>query len=78
MKKIVSLLIVLAMLASCASVIAFAAGEPVVTVSSATGEIGEKVTVTFSVSKALLGFYEAVIDYDSEALSLVSIEAGKH
>ena len=76
MKKIVSLLIALALVVSCASVVALAAGNPVVTVSGGTGEVGGQVTVSFSVSKALLGFYECVIDYDASALELVSIEGG--
>ncbi len=65
MKKIITLLLVVALLATCMVTSAFAA------------KTGDTVSVSFTVSNPGASTFGAKINYDKSALELVSIEAGK-
>ncbi len=75
MKKLLSFVMVVAMLMSVCAFGVFAADEPTMTVSSATVNKGEEFTLTVDVANNP-GFTAATLsfEYDKEALELVSVE----
>ena len=76
MKKVTSVLIILALLMSL-SVSALAADTaPTVTVGSTTAEVGGEVTLDVTISEATFASYGLTIVYDNTALELVSIVQG--
>ncbi len=77
MKKILSILLAVAMLMSLA-LTAFAAEDetPVVTVASTTAEVGEEVTVDVSITATTLAGYGLKVVYDKEALEITKITKG--
>ena len=75
MKKLISLLVVVAMMAACLGTIAFAADETKITVETVDGARGEEVTVAVSI-EGNPGFAatKMTLDFDTTALELVKIE----
>jgi len=74
MKKIVSALIVAALLVCCMVPAVFAAGTATVSVNEKTAAAGEKVTLAVSISEATFATYGMAVTYDNTVLELVSID----
>lgn len=72
MKKIISLIVLAAMLVACMIPAAFAAEALEVSASHETAKIGEEVTVVVSVSKSSFAAFQIQAVYDAEALELKS------
>ena len=77
MKKIITLLVVVALMATCMITSAFAAEETVVTVEAVTAAPGSEVTVTVRID-GNTGFDAAkcTLEYDTSVLTLTKIENG--
>lgn len=77
MKKVISILIVAALLMSL-MVSAFATDSevPTLTVGSATAEVGDEVTLEVTIAETKYAAYGLQILYDAEALELVSVDPG--
>ena len=77
MKKILSILLAVALLMSLALTAFATEGEtPVVTVASTTAEVGEEVTVDVSITATTLAGYGLKVVYDKEALEITKITKG--
>lgn len=77
MKKLISLIVLAAMLVACMIPAAFADEAVVLSASNKTAEIGDEVEITVALNKAAIASYGMEFDYDAEALELVKIVDAK-